>query len=182
MPHPLVLQLRFTRSEFQRALEGLSDEEARRRFPPMNCISWNIGHLAWQEQRYWLWRGQDRIPLPHINELFAYGAPASAPPLDEMWAAWHTITRAADPWLDALTTHDLAQPRQGILDGQPFEFTFGSLLQRVLYHYWYHTGENMAIRQLLGHTDLPEFVGNIDDEAPYLPERPEERRAAQPSL
>lgn len=26
MPHPLVLQLRFTRREFQRALAGLSDE------------------------------------------------------------------------------------------------------------------------------------------------------------
>src|SRR5579871_859107 len=107
MSHPLVLQLRFARSEFQRALVGLSDEEARRRFLPMNCISWNIGHLAWQEQRYWLWRGQDRILLPHVNELFAYGAPASTPPLDEMWAAWRTITHAAEPWLDALTTRDL---------------------------------------------------------------------------
>ena len=46
MPHPLVLQLRFTRSEFQRALEGITDDEARRRFLPMNCISWNIGRLA----------------------------------------------------------------------------------------------------------------------------------------
>jgi DinB superfamily len=54
MPHPLVLQLRFTRREFQRALAGLSDEDARRRAMAMNCISWNIGHLAWQEQRYWL--------------------------------------------------------------------------------------------------------------------------------
>jgi hypothetical protein len=54
MPHPLVLQLRFSRHEFQRALAGLSDEDARRRVMPMNCISWNIGHLAWQEQRYWL--------------------------------------------------------------------------------------------------------------------------------
>ena len=52
MPHPLVDQLRFTRNEFRRALVGLTDEEARRRFQPMNCISWNIGHLAWQEQRY----------------------------------------------------------------------------------------------------------------------------------
>jgi len=39
-----------------------------------------------------------------------------------------------------------------------------------MYHYWYHTGENAASRQLLGHTNLPEFVGNIDDEAPYRPE------------
>ena len=77
MPHPLVLQLRFTRSEFQRALAGVTDDDARRRFLPMNCLSWNVGHMAWQEQRYWLWRGQDRILLPQINELFANGGDAS---------------------------------------------------------------------------------------------------------
>ena len=170
MPHPLVLQLRFTRSEYQRALEGLTDDDARRRYLPMNCISWNIGHLAWQEQRYWLWRGQDHLLLPHVNELFAFGAPASTPALDEVWEAWHTIVQAADPWLDALTTRDLLESRTAVIDGDVIAFTFGNLLQRVIYHYWYHTGENMAIRQMLGHTSLPEFVGNIDDEAPYLPD------------
>ena len=35
-------------------VHGVADEEARRRILPMNCISWNVGHLAWQEQRYWL--------------------------------------------------------------------------------------------------------------------------------
>ncbi len=168
MPHPLVLQLRFTRSEFQRALADLNDADARHRFLPMNCISWNIGHLAWQEQRYWLFRGQGQVLLPDINDLFANGAPASTPPLDSMWEAWHTITRAADPWLDALTTEILQQPV--IIDEQPSSIIFGSLLQRVIYHYWYHTGETMAIRQLLGHTNLPEFVGDIDGEAPYRPE------------
>ncbi len=79
MSHPLVLQLRFTRSEFKRALEGINDADARRRFMPMNCISWNIGHLAWQEQRYFLFYGQGQLPWPRINELFAYGAPASTP-------------------------------------------------------------------------------------------------------
>jgi len=44
------------------------------------------------------------------------------------------------------------------------------LEQRVICHCWYHTGENMAIRQLLGHGRLPVFVGNIDDKAPYRPE------------
>jgi hypothetical protein len=51
----------------------------------MNCISWTIGHLAWQEQRYWLWRGQDQILLPAVHEQFAYGAPASTPPLAAGW-------------------------------------------------------------------------------------------------
>jgi hypothetical protein len=80
MTHPLVLQLRFTRSEFQRGLKGLGDAEARQRMLPMNCISWNIGHLAWQEQRYWLFRGQDMILLPELNELVGSGCPPAPRP------------------------------------------------------------------------------------------------------
>ena len=168
MIHPLVAQLRFTRSEFKRGLIGLSEEEAQRRFLPLNCISWNVGHLTWQEQRYCLFHAQNQLLLPQINELFAYGAPASTPPLHEMWAAWETITRAADPWLEALTIEHLQS--HVVIDGRPTPYLFGSLLQRVIYHYWYHAGENLAIRQLLGHTDLPEFVGDIDGEAQYRPE------------
>ena len=166
MTHPLVQQLRFTRSEFERGLEGLTDAESRRRFLPMNSISWNIGHLAWQEQRYWLLRGQGKLLLPEINKLFAYGAPASTPALADMQAAWREIISAADPWLDALTVEKLQE--RALFDGQPGPL-FGSLLQRTTYHYWYHNGENQAIRQMLGHTDLPEFVGDIDGEAPYQP-------------
>jgi hypothetical protein len=170
MPHPLVSQLRFTRSEFQRALRGVTDEEARRRFEPMNCISWNVGHLAWQEQRYWLHYGQEQVPLPDINKLFANGAPACTPPLEEAWLAWHTITTAADPWLDSLTTEDLQRAVPGAF--RP-DVTFGSLLLRVIYHYWYHIGENMAIRQILGHEKLPQFVGDLDGKAPYRAESAE---------
>lgn len=36
--HPLVSQLRFTRSEFKRALQGITETEARKRFKPMNHI------------------------------------------------------------------------------------------------------------------------------------------------
>ncbi|MGZ6364554.1 MAG: DinB family protein [Ktedonobacteraceae bacterium] len=168
MPHPLVLQLRFTRSEFQRALAGVTDAEARRRFMPMNCISWNIGHLAWQEQAFWVWFGPGKLLLPHLNDLFATGAPACTPALDEVLEAWHTVTQSADPWLDTLTTEKMQA--YALDEGEPTELTFGSLLLRITYHYWHHLGENMAMRQLLGHTDVPEFVGNIDDEAPYRPE------------
>ncbi len=169
MPHPLVLQLRFTRNEFKRGLDGLSEADAQRRIMPMNCISWNVGHLAWQEQRYFLYRAQNRLLLPQVNELYAYGAPACTPTLDEAWQAWEAITREADPWLDALTVEKLQE--HVITRGQPHpHVTFGSMLQRTIYHYWYHNGENLAIRQMLGHQDLPEFVGDIDIEAPYVPE------------
>jgi hypothetical protein len=168
MAHPLVDQLRFARSEFQRGLQGISDEEARRRFPPLNCISWNIGHMAWQEQRYWLLYPQETLLLPDVDRAFAYGAPASTPPLAEAWRAWATITAAADPWLDALTTEGLLA--EATRNGQPTGFAIGSRLLRMIYHYWFHTGENAAIRQNLGHTNLPDFVGDIEEEAPFRAE------------
>jgi len=167
MSHPLVLQLRFTRREFIRGLEGLSDVDARRRLEAMNCISWNIGHLAWQEQRYWLQRLQGKTLLPEIAAQFAYGGPPSTPPLAEMLQAWHTIVAAVDPFLDTLTTADLVQERTFQAGNDSFTTNSGNLLQRVIYHYWYHNGENQAIRQMLRHEGLQDFVGDIDDEAPY---------------
>ena len=97
MAHPLILQLQFTRSELVRGLAGVSDQDARQRLGPMNCISWMVGHLAWQEQRYWLYRAQDRLLYPELNELLAYGKPASTPPLEEMWTIWRAVTAAAYP-------------------------------------------------------------------------------------
>jgi hypothetical protein len=164
------VQLRFTRSEFKRALVGVTDAEARQRFMPMNCISWNIGHLAWQEQRYWLQRLQGKTLLPELDTFFCYGCPAVTPPLDEMWSAWNTIVSAADPFLDTLTTGGLLPPRTFGVGEDSFTTSAGNLMQRVIYHYWYHTGENLAIRQNLGHTNLPDFVGDIDTEAPYRAE------------
>src|SRR2546423_10251214 len=116
MPHPLIMQLCFARSEFKRALEGLRETDARRRFLPMNCISWNIGHLAWQEQRYWLTRAQGKTLIPEINEQFAFGAPACTPALDEAWHMWRTITAASDPWLDAVTSETLSS--NVVIDGE----------------------------------------------------------------
>ena len=168
MAHPLVDQLRFTRSEWRRSLDGMTNADAQRRVGQMNCISWNIGHLAWQEQRYWLWRGQGKTLLPQLNEQFAFGAPACILSLDEAWDAWNMITSAADGWLDTLTTEKFLEQRR-FEEGYDGFYTLGSLMLRTTYHYWYHLGENMAIRQALGHTNLPDFVGNIDDEAPYQP-------------
>ena len=168
MTHPLVQQLRFTRGEFARAWKGVVDKDARQRFAPMNCISWTIGHLAWQEQAYFLTYGQGRRPFPEIDRAFANGAPASTPPLDEMATAWRAITADTEGWLETLAPARLQE--HVVSQGKPIAYTYGNLVQRVIYHYWYHTGEIMAIRQLLGHERLPQFVGALDRKAPYQPE------------
>ena len=168
MSHPLVDQFRFTRSEWLRGLDGISEEDGSRHFGSMNCISWTVGHLAWHEQRTFLQRPQDKIIFPELNELFAYGAPMNTPSFKEMMEIWHTITEAADPYLDTLTTETLQTDL--LLNGKPVGQSRGSALKRITYHYWYHIGEIQAMRQMIGHTSLPEYVGNIETEAPYRPE------------
>jgi hypothetical protein len=167
MAHPLVDQLRFTRGEWLRALEGVPEADGVRRLEPMNSIGWMVFHLAWHEQLNFVTRLQGLTPVPQANELGASGRPASTPPLGEAVAAWHTITAAADPVLDRLDTAAL----EAAMPNAPTPRTVGSTLQRVIYHYWSHIGEIIAVRQILGHADVPEFVGDIDRLAPYRPER-----------
>jgi hypothetical protein len=165
--HPLVSQLRFTRSEFVRCLDGVSAEDAVRRLEPMNCISWIVGHLAAQEHYLWVETAQGRNLAPGLYPLVGYGRPASTPPLDEMWDVWHEITGAADEFLDTLTPEGLQRHLER--GGRVLEESVGTLLLRNRYHYWFHTGEAHAIRQMLGHGELPQFVGNMS-KAAYRPE------------
>ncbi|RPJ52098.1 MAG: DinB family protein [Chloroflexi bacterium] len=168
MPHPLVFQLRFARSEFARCLEGVPPKDAVRRAPPMNSLSWIVGHLAGQESAYWVLLAQGQKIHPELRDLAGTGRPASTPPLEEMWFAWREVTAAADIYLDTLTVETLQT--RFIWKGEPYRETVGTLLLRNLYHYWYHTGEAAGIRQALGHTDLPDFIGDLGIHAPYLPE------------
>ena len=155
-PHLLVSQLRFARSEFARGLEGVSEEDGIRRLMPMNSISWMVGHLASQEHRYWVMLAQRTDVAPGLNDRVGYGKPASTPPLAEMWAVWKKVTAAADAYLDTLTPEILQTYL--LRDGKPVDETVGTLLMRNIFHYWFHTGEAAAARQMLGHKDLPDFV------------------------
>ena len=168
MTHPLVDQFRFTRKEWLSGLEGISEEDGAHHFGPMNCIGWTVGHLAWHEQRTFLQRPQGKILFPNLNELFAYGAPMCTPSFKEMLDTWQTVAQACDSFLDTLTTSILQA--NVLLKGKVIGQTLGSALRRITYHYWYHIGEIQAIRQMLGHKNLPEYVGDIDTEAPYRPE------------
>ena len=167
MTHPLVEQLRFTRSEWARGLDGVSEEDGLQHFGPMNSISWTVGHLAWHEHRYFVQRAQNKVLFPQLHETFRPGSPMSTPSLTVMLDVWRRVTQAADPYLNGLTTAAL---QEMLPHDPPLEQSVGSALQRVIYHYWYHIGEIQAMRQMLGQGDLPEYVGDIEVEAPYQPE------------
>jgi len=162
MTHPLVEQLRFARAEWRRGLRGVPEADGFRRFEPMNSIGWIVGHMAWHEQRYWLTRLAGETPEPILNEVAASGGPMTTPSLKAMLKAWALVTAAADPHLDSLDEASMMVS----LPGSPPRQT-GTAILRVTYHYWFHTGEILAIRQLLDHPHRPEYVGDIDRRAPY---------------
>jgi hypothetical protein len=164
MTYPLVTQLWFTRGEWVRGLRLVRAEEAARRFEPINPIAWMIGHLAWQEQLYWVERAQGAIVAPEVRQ-FGYGKPLTVPPLNDAWAWWRAVTRAADRYLDGLDGPELTRGWKRASSTE----TPGTKLHRRTYHYWFHLGESQAVRQLLGHTRLPTFVGGFG-RSQYRPE------------
>ncbi len=66
--------------------------------------------------------------------------------------------------------YDQNIPMVNLYESEDVGQTIGSGLQRMTFHYWYHIGEIQAIRQMLEHANLPEFVGDMESLAPYRPE------------
>jgi hypothetical protein len=159
MAHPLVTQLWFARSEFIRCLEGVSAQDATKRLEPMNCISWIMGHLASQEHYLWVELAQRKNIAPDLQALVGYGRPASTPPWEEMQATWKRVTESADKYLMTITAETLSAHLKRGDETRPEDV--GTSILRNIYHYWFHLGEAHAIRQMLGHPDLPQYVGNM---------------------
>jgi hypothetical protein len=103
-----------------------------------------------------------------LNEVFKFGAPMATPSFTEIMGTWQAVVKATEPYLDSLTTELLLAdlPVNGKSVGQ----IRGTVLRRITYHYWFHLGEILSIRQMIGGKELPDFVGDIDAEAPYRPE------------
>jgi len=154
----IINQLRFTRREFKKGFSGIEEKDGFQRLLPMNSIGWIVGHLAWHEQFYWLTRAQGKILVPEIIDQVGFNKPASTPSLKEMIDFWGEITIASDEYLNNLSLKDLMNCM--VVKGKELPFNIGTMISRVIYHYWYHNGEIQAIRQLQGHKNLPDFVSD----------------------
>lgn len=154
----LVNQLHFTRAEFRKSFYGVTEEEGFKRLMPMNSIAWIIGHLAWHEQYYWLTRAQGIVLSPKLLEVAAFEKPPGEASLSEMTDLWEKVIETSDEYLGKMDVNDLE--KNMIVKRKELPFNIGTMVSRVIYHYWYHTGEIQAIRQMLGHKDLPDFVSD----------------------
>jgi len=154
----IINQLLFVRSEFKKGFSGVTEEEGKQRVMPINSIGWIVGHLAWHEQYYWLTRAQEKTLIPEINDQVGFGKPASTPSLKKMISYWEKITQDSDDYLFQMKESDLLEKM--VVKGKELPFNIGTMISRVIYHYWYHNGEMQALRQLMGRSDLPDFVSD----------------------
>jgi uncharacterized damage-inducible protein DinB len=156
MAHHLVRYLQHVRREFLRALEGIDTSDLERSVEGLNSVRWMIGHLAAQEQAYWLEpRGE-----PLVSEaLFGYrrAVPERMESPERLLEVWWEVGARADEWLLTLSHDDL----RGHLSGEGIVGieNIGSLLTRVIGHYYLHIGQITVIRKLLGY-EVPSFVGS----------------------
>jgi len=155
--HTLVQMYHLTRKEFERNLQGLTDEDARKRIEPMNCISWIIAHVANQQRTFFADWPQGKESDPRYRP-YGCGCPASQPPLEEAMTLWRDACDEADVWLHAATKDSLQL--QSPLTSPEVE-NGGTLIVRCIFHTWCHLGEISSIRQMLGHRP-PEFVNMYD--------------------
>ncbi|MFT7587268.1 MAG: hypothetical protein ACI9EW_003710, partial [Cellvibrionaceae bacterium] len=64
-----------------------------------------------------------------------------------------------------LTDVDLAE--SPVIWGKQSAEPVSMWILRQTWHYWYHLGEMQAIRQMLGHESLPQYVGDIPQAAQW---------------
>jgi hypothetical protein len=156
-PHHLVAMLLVTRSEFLRAVEGVTPCEAQVRIGGLNCIGWTVGHMAWQESLFWLKWGQG-LEVPEELQPFATGRRGSVPEFERVLAHWHEVARQTEPFLCRLD-HEALQ--RHFMEEDSLRENAGTLLTRCIMHYWSHIGDIACVRSLLGH-DAPQFVGSLE--------------------
>ncbi|MEO0562904.1 MAG: DinB family protein, partial [Chloroflexota bacterium] len=148
MTHPLVTQLQFTRQRFREGFDGVDPEDAHQVIGETNSLSWIVGHLAVHELRVWVEIAQGRLVGDNVL-VCEGGQPKTVPNFEEMLSSWRLITTTADAYLDQLTQADMQT--HFMWQGKQEAENIGTMLQRNIYHYWYHLGEAQAIRQSLGH-------------------------------
>ncbi|MBI5837259.1 MAG: DinB family protein [Candidatus Eisenbacteria bacterium] len=156
--HPSILQAvqiqGVVTSLFHRALEGVTEEEARiRPGDDSNPMLWMAGHLV--TTRVYLAKlvGVER-PLPW-NGTFARSAALDMslqlPALAEVCAAWDDISAALAARFEQLTDAELKGPAG---EFPSLDQTVRGALAMAALHDSYHVGQMAFVRKFLGHGRL----------------------------
>ena len=159
---PLILLIYRSWADIDRAVEGLTAEEATARYEGGSSIAWTFGHLACMLDSWINSRFQGLSPHPVISRpAFRSGGSGEVDDWPAVQAAVREVRDASRRFLDADPAPDL--DRMIAYDGsledlRPIGLSLRYALMRISAHHFVHVGEIVTIRSQLGHA-----VGEFPD-------------------
>lgn len=150
--------------DFDRALEGVTEEEATRQVLGGSSFAWTLAHVSsaidsWLNGRFQGFRIEPLL----AEERFRYGGSGLATDYTKIREAVDRVRALAEPYMLGLSEDDLELTLP--YDGSHSAFREhgiqlrAAILQNAVHHH-YHVGEIVTKRELLGHVQGA-FPGNI---------------------
>ncbi|MGH2400837.1 MAG: DinB family protein, partial [bacterium] len=150
-------------ADIDKAVDGLTAEEATARRDAGSSIAWTAGHVAQMVDSWINTRIQGLSPHPLLGQpMFRSGGSGEADDWPAVEAAVREVREASRNFLDAAPAPDL--DRVIAYDGsiehlRSTGLTLRYALMRISAHHFVHVGEIVTIRSQLGHAvgDFPDW-------------------------
>ena len=104
----IIDQYKITNNQVLNYIDDITDEESKRIFEPLNCISWTLGHLARYNNLTFAARSRG-VEIPNEFKDFENGAPHSQKDLSYVKGLWIKTLKDTEKFLDGLNENDLVK-------------------------------------------------------------------------
>ena len=162
MPDKVVALMYESWADLDRAVSGLTPDEATVYHNDGSSIAWTVGHVTHMLDSWIVVRFQDLPPHPVIsNPMFRAGGSGEAKDWPMILAGVKEVREAASRFLDRQEPDlDRMIPYDGSLQFlRPLGLSLRYAVMRIAAHHFVHVGEIVTIRSRLGHAieDFPEW-------------------------
>jgi uncharacterized damage-inducible protein DinB len=149
----LITQLKFCHGAAHMNLEGLSEDESRRRPDPGgNSVNWILGHITCVRHAVLHGLGETVAPNEKLAQYRrgSSGEPADPLPLADLIALFDELQPMFVATLQKLSESDLAGTGRLTRTPAGRDATLGNALASLVFHESYHVGQLGVARRLLG--------------------------------
>ena len=162
MPDKLIALMYQSWDDLDRAVSGLSPDEATMRHDGDSGIAWTVGHVTHMLDSWVVVRSHGLSPHPLISQpMFRTGGSGEANDWPTIMAGVKEVRAAARRFLDSQEADlDHVIPYDGsIAFLRPVGLSLRYALMRIAAHHFIHVGEIVAVRSRLGHViqDVPDW-------------------------
>ena len=163
MPKKLIALMYESWADLDRAISGLTPEEAMARHDGGSSIAWTVGHLTHMLDSWIVVRFQGLPPHPVISQpRFRTGGSGEAKDWPVILAGMKEVRETARGFLDSRQEPDLDRviPYDGSIKYlRAVGLSLRYAVMRIAAHHFVHVGEVVTIRSRLGHAieDFPDW-------------------------